>query len=1604
VADTTTVLNRLIASLTAQDPTWDIGLGTVEYKILEAVAQEIATASNNNTLQNYSFDITTKVGADLDNFCALFGIYRDQGKRAIGTATFSTQTSGLTSGTLTIQNVTSGTFTAIYSPNNSTSTTIDYDANAATIQSVLSTLVPINTIVNVSNPSTGIFDISFTPDLPNGSLAFNFINLSSTSANANTSWVTAGGASANYEIPLGSQIYASSQNTGTIPIYYQTTTPASLIKGHNSIEVPIQAVLTGSSGNLTAGLVTGFSTLFTGITQVTNSLLSGGTDAETDNQLIQRWQNTAFKNLAGTEDQFLALAFGNPETRRAKVLGPQTQNKENLQIQTVLANSFKTGLASNPQTATPNTLVANITGATCATGTTTYNVSYPYSSATFNLGDFVSIEGVSETGSGPNTPSTINTYNTTGVITAINPSGLDTVSILNTTTTSYSGSTVGKMTRIPNSVSDSAAQDFTIDFEISLAATWTVSGSGHGSTAIVKIPEGTSVSGIITGLTAIAGDSITQAMNVTVIANPTINADGSASVPLYQNGPGSMAGESVLTSITFSLPTLVAITGAVNGFTSSGDPISTYTIDSNNTFFVQGQFVSISGIVQSSGGSGTFNTSGNVLSSGNDFFTILNNCSKTYTSGGAAQISYDGTTPISILQNAITSGYNNTPSIDPNQVVTLDAFFNSGNLQVAATGGFYTITTPAAALSASPAVKVPWNVGSVTTAGVLGLKNILNSLLSTYGIQCSIYRTPGASIGYNYVIDFYSKEYTHSVDTNGKNYYYFIPVEASYASSFLIWDFVSLTGPTTSNAVWSPAKDISATISQAAAINFVFSKAAAVPLVFYYLGSGGNPYSFTNTITSTISGAQYFYPQGLESVESGYNVNGVSNVASPFVDYSYSNNSVVPCQATITILNGNNYSWLYPGNVLQFSYYYVDHASRNKPIDFTGSGPSIYTNYVDVLIDGVKPQTVDEDGVVNKSAIEPSPGSGGSITSDNKNRWVLGDSISAPPEGDCYYVFSQQPVTQPYIGVYPQTVALGPYRRADIGSWQTSAPSSVKPYGNASLVTTGATVVLQNDSYINISVTSAPLSAKFMFGPATFTLTVSGKAYQVWYSGYNASSTWGSTTTLLNCILVDGTQTLSVPSGSSIVQSTITDTDCSIGDIGSTISNNFGFGIPSGAVVTSVAPGVKMVISKPVTESHTDQFIILSRSSYAMSAYSGPVGTINSTTKALADYEWIQGRAFSTSQGLITATTLSVNSEDPSLGRVNTLKNSDVVTTSTNIRSIYYNMETNLANVPFRTKVMNYSISGSSITLDNPTATSSMFYGQTVFASDFYPIYDDSEVNGSTIGLNGIALRQPTKKTRTVSWNSGTTTIYDSEATSLDVGCFVVSNNLPSQAYITSVTPGVAYTIGFNISSYNHLLLNTTGIYETIFLIPFTTMPLLPEYTNVQIFNMQYNINVDVQEVDSLVQQQRLVGVSTLTHQADYRQILVNLAVVPANAVNPTSLVTGLQNQISTYFNSIQFTQPVQMSSIVGAALKTQGVLNARLATSYDSPNFYGVQVVNPYMYYDSIQDLVQGNAANVHFQDLVILNTYTKDIILNSDQLPQLFRVNIYVRSESDF
>ena len=242
MADAGTVLARLQASLSVYDPSWDVSVGSATYKILEAVAQEISTANNNATLQTYSYDVNTKSGQELDVFCNLFGVYRQLGKRASGTVTFST----------------TGTATAL-------------------------TVIPVGTQV---------------------------------------------------AIPIGSS------NNNPSAIYYTTTAATVIPPGAVSADVPVMAVLPGVYGNVPASTISQIVGSVMNVTSVTNNYpITGGTDPESDSELRNRWQNTAFNNTTGTYGKYVVTALQDQNVTRANAVGQQNYWDEQCQISATVSGS-----------------------------------------------------------------------------------------------------------------------------------------------------------------------------------------------------------------------------------------------------------------------------------------------------------------------------------------------------------------------------------------------------------------------------------------------------------------------------------------------------------------------------------------------------------------------------------------------------------------------------------------------------------------------------------------------------------------------------------------------------------------------------------------------------------------------------------------------------------------------------------------------------------------------------------------------------------------------------------------------------------------------------------------------------------------------------------------------------------------------------------------------------------------------------------------------------------------------------------------------------------------------------------------------------------------
>ena len=133
-------------------------------------------------------------------------------------------------------------------------------------------------------------------------------------------------------VPEGKQIASSDD----IRVIYETTASVTLPAGETNVSAPVRALTPGEIGNKPANVITDFvDAPILGISGVTNKApVTGGVDRELDDEYKARFRNTVFRNLAGTEDQYLATAVNSYSTK-ATVIGPISKHVEVIQIPSV---------------------------------------------------------------------------------------------------------------------------------------------------------------------------------------------------------------------------------------------------------------------------------------------------------------------------------------------------------------------------------------------------------------------------------------------------------------------------------------------------------------------------------------------------------------------------------------------------------------------------------------------------------------------------------------------------------------------------------------------------------------------------------------------------------------------------------------------------------------------------------------------------------------------------------------------------------------------------------------------------------------------------------------------------------------------------------------------------------------------------------------------------------------------------------------------------------------------------------------------------------------------------------------------------------------------
>jgi uncharacterized phage protein gp47/JayE len=135
-------------------------------------------------------------------------------------------------------------------------------------------------------------------------------------------------------IGSGTQVIKPASSVSPQATFF-TTAPVVISLGATQAEAPIQASDVGPLGNVAAGTITQMGTAaVTDVSSIMNeNSTTGGASVESDAELRVRFKNTIFRNIAGTRDQYLALAIASKFANKANVLGPQSRFIEYIQIE-----------------------------------------------------------------------------------------------------------------------------------------------------------------------------------------------------------------------------------------------------------------------------------------------------------------------------------------------------------------------------------------------------------------------------------------------------------------------------------------------------------------------------------------------------------------------------------------------------------------------------------------------------------------------------------------------------------------------------------------------------------------------------------------------------------------------------------------------------------------------------------------------------------------------------------------------------------------------------------------------------------------------------------------------------------------------------------------------------------------------------------------------------------------------------------------------------------------------------------------------------------------------------------------------------------------------
>jgi len=124
-------------------------------------------------------------------------------------------------------------------------------------------------------------------------------------------------------VNLGTQFYTRQGLPGTSnPLYFSAKAPSVIPAGTYVTDVPVECTIVGTAGNVPPDSIVYLGEII-GASSVTNlTSMTGGVDPESDDELRQRFKDTFMRNVAGTEDWYLGLAYQNASISKALCIGP----------------------------------------------------------------------------------------------------------------------------------------------------------------------------------------------------------------------------------------------------------------------------------------------------------------------------------------------------------------------------------------------------------------------------------------------------------------------------------------------------------------------------------------------------------------------------------------------------------------------------------------------------------------------------------------------------------------------------------------------------------------------------------------------------------------------------------------------------------------------------------------------------------------------------------------------------------------------------------------------------------------------------------------------------------------------------------------------------------------------------------------------------------------------------------------------------------------------------------------------------------------------------------------------------------------------------------